>query len=357
MRYRKGFFLAAVISAALLLSGCFGGVEVGDRAFVQIIGIDKRLDVYTVSLQLFQPSGNGAPSSSGENSICISGEGGDLNTALSACEVRSGNKIFLGHLKSVIFGSGIASPAEELNTLIGLRSDFGTLPLSCPVFFSASPYEITSLISERGLYSAERLTDLIESNASFGRTFYAPVSDILNADLHPMGCAVLPEVYADGNDAEFDGAAVIKYGLSGIKLNAEQLKGFLIFSDKFQCKSRFNAVTSDNISVEITDSKSCVTAENSDGKLLLEAKIKLRIKIPDSCPDIHKTADEVCTSVRDSCLSAFSETAWQNGADIFGIYSEVRRSCPELLENIGEEEFAELLKNSILTIRVSALSA
>ena len=34
MRYKKCFFLAAVISAAMLLSGCFGGVEVGDRAYI-----------------------------------------------------------------------------------------------------------------------------------------------------------------------------------------------------------------------------------------------------------------------------------------------------------------------------------
>ena len=211
MRYKKCFFLAAVISAAMLLSGCFGGVEVGDRAFVQIIGIDKRLDIYTVSLQIFQPSGSGAPSSADKNSVCIRGEGGDLNSAISACEVHSGNKIFFGHLKSVIFGSGIDSPADELNTLIGLRSDFGTLPLSCPVFYSNSPYDIASLTAERGLYSAERLTDLIKSNANFGRTFYVPVSDILNAELHPMGCAVLPEVYADGSDADFDGAVVCPF--------------------------------------------------------------------------------------------------------------------------------------------------
>lgn len=357
MRYKKCFFLAAVISAAMLLSGCFGGVEVGDRAFVQIIGIDKRLDIYTVSLQIFQPSGSGAPSSADENSVCISGEGSDLNSAISACEVKSGNKIFLGHLKSVIFGSGIDSPADELNSLIGLRSDFGTLPLSCPVFYSDSPYEAASLTSEIGLYSAERLTDLIKSNADFGRTFYAPVSDILNAELHPMGCVVLPEVYTDGNDADFYGAAVIKRGLSDIKLTDEQLKGFLIFSDNFQCKSRFVVSTSDNIPIEITDSKSCVTAQNSDGKLLIEAKIKLRLKFPENCHDLHKAANEVCTNVRDNCISAYSETAWQNGADIFGIYSEVRRSCPELLENTGEEEFAELLKNSILTVKVSALSA
>ena len=357
MRYKKCFFLAAVISAAMLLSGCFGGIEVGDRAFVQIIGIDKRLDIYTVSLQIFQPSGSGAPSSADKNSVCISGEGCDLNSAISACEVKSGNKIFFGHLKSVIFGSGIDSPADELNSLIGLRSNFGTLPLSCPVFYSDSPYDIASLTAERGLYSAERLTDLIKSNANFGRTFYVPVSDILNAELHPMGCAVLPEVYVNKNDADFYGAAVVKDSLSDIKLTDEQLKGFLIFSDNLQCKSRFVVSTRDNIPVEITDSQSCVTAKNSDGKLLVEAKIKLRIKAPESCPDLHKAAKDVCTAVRDNCISAYSETAWQNGADIFGIYSEVRRSCPELIEDIGEEEFAELLKNSILTVKVSALSA
>lgn len=357
MRYKKGVFLGMIVSAIILLGGCFGGVEVGDRAFVQIIGIDKRAERYTVSLQLFQPSGDISPSSSGENTVCISGEGVDLNSAISSCEIKTGNRIFLGHLKSVILGDGIDSPADELSTLIALRSEFGTLPLSCPVFFSKAPIEITSLVSEKGLYSAERLTDLIDSSASFGRTFYAPVSYILNADLHPMGCAVLPEIYSDGNDAGFDGAAVIKSGLSDIKLDDEQLKGFLILSDKFQHGGRSVAVTSENISVEITDPQSCITAANRNGNLLVEAEIKIRLNIPDSCKDKHKTANEVCTAVRDSCISAYSATAWQHGADVFGIYSIVRRSCPELIEGDSEDAFSELLKSSTLSVKVSAVSA
>lgn len=357
MKIKKGCLLAAVISAAMLLSGCFGGVEVGDRAFVQIIGIDKRLETYFVSLQLFQPSGSGSLSSGNENSVCISGEGSDLNSAMSACEVNSGSKIFFGHLKSVIFGEGIDSPADVLNTLIGLRSEFGTLPLSCPVFYSSSPYEITSLISERGLYSAEHLTELIRSNASFGNTFYEPVSDILNSQLQPMGSAVLPEIYADGSNILFSGAAVRKTDLNNVKLDAEQLKGCIFFSDRFQDGSRFIDTASDGVSVEITDSKSCITAANSDGKLLVEANVKLRIKIPDNCPDRHLTASDVCTDVRNGCISVYSETAWQNGADVLGIYKAARKGCPELVEKISEEDFAELLKNSILTVRVSALSA
>lgn len=357
MRYKKTAFLAAAVIVMTLLSGCFGGVEVGDRAFVQIIGIDKRFDMYNVSLQLFQPSGSGSPSQSDENTVCISGEGADLNAAISACEVSSGHRIFLGHLKSVIFGSGVSSPANELETLIGLRSEFGTLPLSCPVFFSEIPFEITSLISEQGLYSAERLTDLIESNARFGKTFYAPVSDILNAELHPMGGAVLPEVYVNEKDAQFSGAYAKNKGLPYIKLTEEQLKGYLIISDKLQCGGRLVIGTTEGISVEVTDPESCVSAANSDGKLLTEVKIKIKLKIPDGCPDSHKAANDICTAVRDSCISAYSETAWRNGTDIFDLYSEIRRSCPELLGANGESDFSELLKNSILTVKVSAVSA
>lgn len=356
MRYKKYVFIAAAIVMTMLLSGCFGGVEVGDRAFVQIIGVDKRFDVYNVSLQLFQPSGSGSPSKSGENTVCISGEGSDLNSAISACEVRSGNKLFLGHLKSVIFGSGINSPAKELDTLIDLRSEFGTLPLSCPVFYSDMPFEVTSLVSEQGLYSADRLTDLIESNANRGRTFYASVSDILNAELHPMGGAVLPEVYINDKYADFNGA-MVKNSLSDLKLNEEQLKGYLILSDKLQNGSRLIFITNDGLSVEMTDSKNCVTAKNSEGKLLVEAEIKLKLKIPAHCSDKHKTANDICMAVRDSCISAYSETAWQNGTDIFDIYSEIRRGCPELLKTNSEKDFSELLKSSILTVKVSAVSA
>lgn len=357
MKIKRGFLISTIVLTAILLCGCFGGHEVGELAFVQIMGIEKKLDVYTVSMQLFQPSGSGSPSSSGENSVCISGEGNDLNSAISVCEVRSGKKIFLGHLKSVIIGDGIDSPSKELNTLIELRSDFGTLPLSCPVFYSKAPYEIASLIPKQGLYSAEHLTDLISRNAGFGNTFYEPISDILNAELHPLGSAVLPEILTDGKDAEFYGAKVNNDSLSDIKLTDEQLKGFLIFADRSAKNSKILVGTKNGDTVEIIDSKSHVTAEDSNGKLRINADIMLRLKMSDSISDKPGITTEVCTAVRDNCISAYSETAWENGIDAFGIYSEVRKSCPELLGNNSEKEFRELLKNSVLSIRVSALSS
>ena len=354
MRFKMCIMLASIIVTSFLLSGCFGGVEVNDRAFVQIMGIDKFSDVYSVSLQLYQPSGNGTPDTESENSVCINGEGKDLNSAISACEVRSGNKIFLGHLKSIILGNGIASPADELNTLISLRSNFGTVPLSCPVFYSYAPFEITSLISKEGLYSAEHLTDLIKSNSDFGKTFYAPVCGIFRADLHPAGYKAIPDVYINGDDAAFDGAVIKKDGLYDIKLNDSELKGYIILSDSFKKGSRLLIGTNENASAEILCSKSCITAENADGKLMINAKITLKLGIPDKITDKHKAASEVCTAVRDNCIASYSKTAWENGIDIFDIYSAVRRCCPEMLD---DTDFSKLLRESVISVKVTAKSA
>lgn len=357
MKFKMCIMLASMVAMSFILSGCFGGVEVNDRAFVQIMGIDKFSDVYSVSLQLYKPSGNGSPDTESENSVCISGEGKDLNSAISTCEMRSGNKIFLGHLKSIILGSGIASPADELNTLIDLRSNFGTVPLSCPVFYSYAPSEITSLLSKQGLYSAEHLTDLIESNTNFGKTFYAPVCGILRADLHPVGYKAIPDVYINGGDAAFDGAVIKKDGLYDIKLNENELNGYIILSDSFKKGSRLLIGTDENSSAEILCSKSCITAENKDGKLMINAKISLKLDIPSNCTDKRKAASDTCTAVRNCCISAYSRSAWENGIDIFDIYSAVRRCCPEMLDSADSADFSKMLRESTLSVKVTAKSA
>lgn len=354
MKFKICIMLASMLVTSFILSGCFGGVEVNDRAFVQIMGIDKTSDIYSVSLQLYQPSGNGSPDTEDENSVCINGEGKDLNSAISACEAHSGNKIFLGHLKSIILGNGISSPADELNALIDLKANFGTVPLSCPVFYSYAPFEITSLISKEGLYSAEHLTDLIESNSDFGRTFYAPVCGILRADLHPMGYKAIPDVYIDGDDAAFDGAVIKKDVSNEIKLSDNELKGYIILSDSFKKGSKLLIATDENTSAEILCSKSCITAENADGKLMINAKITLKLGIPDSISDKHKAANDICTAVRDQCIAAYSKTSWENGIDIFDIYSAVRRCCPEMLDGTN---FSVLLRDSVLSVKVTAKAA
>lgn len=339
----KAFF-AVMIAMSVLLCGCLGGEEVSDRAFVQIMGIDKKENVYSVSLQAFSPSGSGQVNTENENSVCFSGKGSDLTSAISVCEGSAGRKLFLGHIKMIVLGEGIDDPAGELKKLSLINR--GVLPLSCPVFYSDDPYKTASFKSKQGLYSAERLTDLIESSANLGDTFYKPVSSILRADLHPSGYAAVPKIYANEDEAVFEGAVVKSTKLNEMSLSQDELKGYIILSDGFKKGGRIIIEPA-----EITSSKAEIKAENSDGKLKINAKISLKVYIPPYCEDKHKTASEVCSAVRSFCGEAYADSAWEKGIDIFDIYSSVRKDCPEMLEGT---DFSQLLRESSFFIQVSA---
>lgn len=339
----KAFF-AVMIAMSVLLCGCLGGEEVSDRAFVQIMGIDKKENVYSVSLQAFSPSGSGQVNTENENSVCFSGKGSDLTSAISVCEGSAGRKLFLGHIKMIVLGEGIDDPAGELKKLSLINR--GVLPLSCPVFYSDDPYKTASFRSEQGLYSAERLTDLIESNANLGNTFYKPVSSVLLADLHPSGYAALPKIYADEGEATFSGAVVKSSKLNEMYLSRDELKGYIILSDGFKKNGRIIIG-----SAEIIGSNAEIKTEKSEGRLKINAKISLKIYIPPYCEDRHKAASEVCSAVRNCCGDAYARSAWEKGIDIFDIYSEVRKDCPEMLEGT---DFSQLLRESSFFIQVSA---
>lgn len=353
---RKIIAAISCLAAALLMTGCFGGMEVNDRAFVQLMGLERQDEIYFATLQIYRSeSGSSEADVSKANSIVVSGEGATVSSALADAELKTGRKLFLGHIKALIIGRGIQNPSDEL----ALFTD-GRVSPSCPVLFSDDPASAAGLLLEEGTFSAEQFLNAMSAYASQGKTVYTSLADVASRT-GVMDCgAALPYVFADENEksVRFDGLIFAdRNGIFGY-LSDEDVPGVKLLANGFESGDEITVPISVNgrkASAVITGAKTCLKTEFSEGELNIIADIHIRVRTAENPYGIIDETIEkaVRESVRDSCTSAFSTAVWYNSCDIFGIKRLVRRDCPDFYQEYCSDS-RRYLSESVLTVKVTA---
>ena len=350
---KRKFFIGALL-ICVLLTGCSFGTEVGERAFVQLMGIEREDEVYMVSLQVYKSESNGAELDvSKANSVSVSGSGTTVCSALADAESRLGKKLFTGHIKLLVIGSGIENPADELALFLD-----GTVSPSCPVAYSENPRAVAETLFEEGSFSAEKVMSMMSNAASQGKTVYTTVAE-LAADTGVLECAAaLPVIAAENGTVKFGGVTFArKNGTAGL-LTEEDALGAKLLLGQFENGDKITVpVTVDGYRAcgVITGAKTVLKTEIRDGVLNISSDIKLKMTVAENPCNIDDSRIEqaVRESIRDSCISAFSTAVWYNSCDIFGIKKLVRRDCPDFYgEYCADEE--RFLDESVLNVRINS---
>ncbi|MGN0674338.1 MAG: Ger(x)C family spore germination C-terminal domain-containing protein [Oscillospiraceae bacterium] len=352
---RHAFLTAALFFAMLFFTGCFGGTEVGERAFVQLMGLEREDDVYMVSLQIYESESSDAePDVSKANSSAAYGSGATIHAALSDAEASLGKKLFLGHIKMLVIGSGIKNPADELSLFLD-----GSVSPSCPMAYSDDPAAVIETLPEEGTFSAEHIMSLMSGEAAHGKTIYTSVAEMA-ASTGALNCAAaLPVISSDGESIRFDGLTFVRKNGTAGTLSEEDTIGAKLLLDMFENGDRITlSITNKgrNASVFITGAKTCLKAGIKDGRLNVNADIRLKTVTAEDPYGIGSALIEqaVCENIRDSCISAFSSAVWYNSCDIFGIKKLVRRDCPEFYGEYCLNESA-FLADSLLNVRITVI--
>lgn len=349
----KIYLLLMCIVPIIAMTGCFGGMEVNDRAFVQLMGLERQDDVYMVTLQVYKSeSGSADPDVSKANSFAVTGEGATVTAAIADAELSLGKRAFLGHIKLLIIGSGIENPADELSLFLD-----GSVSPSCPVAYSDDPAKAAGTLLEDGSFSAEQLIRLMDSSASQGKTVYTSVADVA-AQTGVLNCAAaLPVIRKEGEELLFDGLTFArKNGTAGYVVSEDVLGVKLLCGDFENGDSVTVPLTAGEKrgTMKINGAKSCIRTSFEEGILHVYADVKLRADTAENPDDTSSDQLEAALrqSVNDTCISAFSTAVWYNGCDIFGIKKFVRRDCPEMYEAYCAEE-DRYLSESALTVKVN----
>lgn len=337
-----------ILFAAVFFTGCFGGEEVGDRAFVQLMGLDRSDGIYTASLQIYKSeSGTAEPDMSKANSFMQSGSGSTVQAALADAETAVGKKIFLGHIKMLVIGEGIENPSDELALFFD-----GSVSLSCPVVYSDDPAAVAGTLPEDGAFSAEQILSIMKTASRQGKTVYTSAAELAEGAGALDCAAALPVVKAEDKTVAFDGLTFARRNGTAGTLSEEDALGAKLLLDKFESGDKITVpVTVDGkqASVFITDAKTKINTKASDGQLSVFAKVKLKLYISENPFEIDESLIEkaVRENVRDSCISAFSSAVWYNSCDIFGIKKLVRRDCPGFYDEYCSDTDGYLADSSL----------
>lgn len=346
-------FLITAILVTLLMSGCSMGVEVNERAFVQLMGIERENEIYYVSMQVYKSeSGTPEPDVSKANTITAKGEGTTIHEAISAAELTLGKKAFLGHIKMLVIGKGVRNPADELSLFLD-----GSVSPSCPVAYSDDPAAVIETLPEEGSFSAEQIVVLADSAASQGKTIFTSVAELAASTGELDSAAALPVIAAGDKTVTFEGVTLAqKNGVRG-KLDEKETLGAKLLLSQFETGDIITVpveVDGNHATVFITDACTKLDAEMSGG-LAVNAEIKLKMSIAENPHSIKPALIEKAArqQISESCMAAYSAAVHENLCDIFGVKKLVRRYCPERYNDYCNAE-RSYLAGSTLNLKVKS---
>lgn len=279
-----------------MLTGC-ERIEISRRAFAGAVAVDREGSAYTVLVEV-NSLGDG-----GVSSEYLAGSGRTIPEALMAAEETQGKKLFLGHCRSIIAGSGIKNLREELVTF---KNESSVSPKT-EIILARSGAEF--LKSREAIGASDRQDD--EGNGGFKK---ATLCDVYADDtgLFPIGA---------GEDS-----AVIKNGEIKGRLRGNAARGACILLG--HKKEFMEVVSKDGISntVWIDSSSLKFLPEYKKGKLALKIFVDLKGRA-DGKLSIYDSETRVMESVTDYCAKAVSESS-SMGVDFLNLYERIYMKFP-----------------------------
>lgn len=325
--------LSALLCLAMLC-GCSGSVEVNNRTFVQVLGIDKVTDNYYVYLKAFD---------TGENSAkALYGTGKTILSALSNAQLSQENQVFLGHVKLMVLGDGITEPQKELSVFLD-----GSISPSCFLTYSDNPHTIV-YDSLDEYWDSEYLTKKMDNLYSQGTIVYSTLADVLSA----KESYYLPVISTNYKSLEFDGLRAVNTNENVIKLSDEQIMGVRLLRDDFR--------GNDTIDIPVMTSKGYVTVsvksihtsavpKLNGYNIVHNVKIDADAVIKENPENISRELIEIALNqqLRKYCENSFYYCINENNCDIINLNKLVLKYCPNA---IGFYEMN--LQNTVLNVSV-----
>lgn len=321
--------VTALSVVMLLLCGCSGAVEVNNRSFVQLIGIDLKDEIYTVSLQVFESQGSGGDTDTSKSySNTVHGTGGTILSAISNAEISQGKKLFLGHTKVIVIGKSVKNPVKDLSMFL----DEGMSP-SCLIVYSENPAQIIETKMSGGMYSAQYLLMIMQNNYQHGKLIYTTLSDLASA----KNTAPVPVIESEEDVIKFNGLCLMQADGSAGIVPSDEVLGVKFLRNEVLSNDSITipvALPGGNcaVAVRTSETKRCASEEN--GSIIFSADITVDADIKENPTKLSDSvvSEAVKAKIEKLCRNAYYTSVSTDNSDIFDIYKYVRKCTPQSLE-------------------------
>ncbi|OPJ54807.1 Ger(x)C family spore germination protein [Alkalithermobacter paradoxus] len=372
---RKAMLLIFIILSTQLLTGCWDKMEINERGFPLIIGIDKlegdekenELDRIKVSTRVPNVGLiSGKSPLVTETSFYYEEKGSNLASIIERITSKAPFSITLDHTKVIVFGKSLLEDCNlvrEALDAIERESSFSRKVLLLGAHEDAS--QIVKIEPKEYPLIGMYLKGILDLEMRDGRAVDGTLNRIMY-QIHEDGSSIWPYIKAnkDNTGAELAGAYVLKDNkLMGSLDNREV--------------SRFNSMIKGNkelgdvdiiykgtlVSYEVYNTKQKLSVEEKNDNLILNIELEsegdiVQHKIgirgftldDEAIKEMEKMIEKKLMSRLESVVEKLQK---EYGVDVFGVKRYIRKFNPKLYKKIADD-FDEYYSSMKVNIKIDA---
>jgi spore germination protein KC len=379
--------LVIIIMIINILTGCWSKKELNEIAIASAIGIDKSEGQYLVTAQLMNPGEIAGQNATGARSpiLTFRTSGKTVFEALRRLTTESPRRIYLAHIRVVIFGEelakeGIANVLDFLARDPEFRADFYTL-----VAKDTKAEEVLSILTILEKIPANKIYSALEtSERSWAATHAVQLDELINNIVSQGTNPVITGVLLRGNsdvgknmenvrNAKIP--ALLKIGnLAAFK--DDKLVGWLTEEESIGYNAMMGNIKNSVatipwpegglLAIEVTKTSSKIKSNFENGRPKIEVNYEVEANIGEVQCDVDLTKNENISQI-EAVFESFAERRIRKTieraqqdlkSDILGFGEVIHRQNPKAWKNLKKnwnEEFVKLSVEILVKSRIRRL--
>lgn len=382
----KRILVIFIILPIISLTGCWSSREINSLAITVCMGIDKTENGYLLTQQIINPKAIASKKSTNEAPVIIySDTGKDLFEIMRRLTTQCPRKIFVSHLRMVVFGEDVAEDGiKDILDFFARGSEFRTDFCFVIAKGTTANKVLSTLTPLESIPAVEMYDSLQTSDKVWAPTKSVRIIELINDIIADGKNPVLTgieitqgESNSNSTDAlkQSDQIKKLKYTNLGVFkkdklvgwLKEDESKGYNYIVGSIKSTVGY-AYYGDKVKItyEVINAKSAMKASLINGKPVIDVEINIKQNVVEVEGDFDVSKEEnkkilnelAEKKVKLLCEKTVNKAQTELKTDVFGFGEVIHRKYPKLWERIKDDwnnEFADLKVNVTVKAKTNQL--
>lgn len=358
-RLKAFFAVMAAAAVPLSMSGCMPYKELKEESIVEGVGIDYGLEGYTLTFQIYKPSGGGGGGGGGGNTsksgssntvTLLTTSGSSLFDAVRNATLQNGRQLYFSNTRAYVIGENVCG--ENFSKLLDfMERNQQIRPTDRIIVAKGKAADILNFKKNGEIVPAMNLQLMMQEYVQTSKLADVQIfdisKDVATGITDPVVAAVTIKNSDDGEGVlEMDGTAVIHNEKLAGYLDKEETRGFLWITGKTQGGVlTLQLPDGGTASMEVLTSSSKISLSGSDAAPVIKVDLSASTNLTEVQSQKTHSMDqrfvEELQNIQNRTITAEANSAIEKAlktydADIFGFGMGIFENRPELWHKIGD---------------------
>lgn len=321
----KMYKVVLIILSILFLPSCLPSTQLGERAIVEAVGIDKNEGMFTVSIQYYNLENTNLKSSQNPS---VTHSAKTISEAIEGINAKISKRLYFGHNNFIAVGKSAAeNDIEDVLEYFDLNPE--TKSDIC-IFVTENAQKIISFEDEKNSLSPLSILKVIEKSVENGSGCDYKMYTVIESNKSATSSFVLPiGKISDDKLFEIGGAYLFKNGVLVDNLNKEETRGLQWYRGKI---SDF-LFSTDEYDIEVTGCRTTLETYALDELPAFKIKVSVELKRPTVILDNEEqTKEAISSQITREIKKVISAAFTNHKCDIFQFSKYLKVKSPKFLQ-------------------------